>query len=100
MQGLRDLIKRVERDFESEIIESLDGPETLPLLQASDDRPAKPTVQLQLSDTQRRIAFWLNSLPLEKFVSWYPDVSNSHAVAIVRYVKSRTRLTSGTPPGF
>lgn len=51
------------------------------------------------------MAVWLNSLPWKKLLTWYPEISNSHAVIIVRSVHAvesadeETNVT-GTQPRF
>ena len=88
VQGLREAIRRVERGLESEIILSADSTRDIDIQPSS--TVAKGSAQLgskvHLKDSQLRMALWLNSLPIKKYVTWYPEVVNSHAVIIVRRV--------------
>lgn len=43
-------------------------------------------LRVYLKDSQIRMAVWLNSLSWKKTLTWYPEISNSHAVIIVRQV--------------
>ncbi|AAW43063.2 hypothetical protein CNBD5510 [Cryptococcus deneoformans B-3501A] len=82
IQHLRDTIRRIERNIESEFIENADGPsldiynKTTPLQQV--------VVKVQLKDSQLRMALWLNQLPFKKYFTWWPEITNAHATAIVR----------------
>jgi hypothetical protein len=44
----------------------------------------EPTIRVSLTESQRRMVLWLNALNPTKFLAWYPDVPNAHAVIIVR----------------
>jgi hypothetical protein len=72
VEHLRQIIRRVERDLES------------PLIEMDTANVSEQPTKLSLSDNQIRMAMWLNKLRAEKVVTWWPDVPNSHAVAIVR----------------
>jgi hypothetical protein len=43
-----------------------------------------PMLKVYMKDSQLRMAIWLNSLPWKKVLTWYPEITNSHAVIIVR----------------
>jgi hypothetical protein len=43
-----------------------------------------PVLKVFMKDSQLRMAIWLNSLPWKKVLTWYPEITNSHAVIIVR----------------
>lgn len=45
---------------------------------------AEPTIFARLTDSQLRMVHWLNALDPVKYLSWFPDAPNSHAVIIVR----------------
>lgn len=103
--ALRQVIRRVERSIESDLIDSADQdlhldnqvPETerehgnrnseVLGRTGKQDREAEedgPTLKVFMKDSQLRMAVWLNSLPWKKTLTWYPEISNSHAVIIVR----------------
>jgi hypothetical protein len=94
IESLRQAIRRVERELESDLISTLDSPSisTTHRTSAHHD-PAKSIVQshhvktkVLWKDSQLRMALWLNKLPLIKVVSWYPETTNAHSVSIVRCV--------------
>lgn len=84
IQHLRDTVRRIERNIESEFIENADGPSldiynnSTPLQQV--------VIKAQLKDSQLRMALWLNQLPFKKYLTWWPEITNAHATAIVRCV--------------
>lgn len=87
VQSLRDMIRRVERELESEMIDTIES------TSASTNHPPESVsgqgsvkTKLLLTDSQLRMALWLNKLPLKKSVTWYPDEGNAHALSIVRSV--------------
>jgi hypothetical protein len=43
-----------------------------------------PELKVFMKDSQLRMAVWLNSLPWVKILTWYPEITNSHAIIIVR----------------
>ena len=43
-----------------------------------------PSMQVRLDPSQQRMLDWMNELKMDKYVTWYPDMANSHAVAICR----------------
>ncbi|WVN89199.1 uncharacterized protein L203_104416 [Cryptococcus depauperatus CBS 7841] len=84
IQKLREIIRHIERELESDLIQNAEGPsfETI----KTKVTPQEVTIKVQLKDSQLRMAYWLNTLPLRKYLSWWPEVANAHATAIVRYV--------------
>lgn len=90
VEHLRQAIRRIERSIESPLIESADAPERVPLVGVEDEGDKvenhQAIVKLRLSDAQTRMASCLNRLPVKKYVTWYPEVTNSHSVIVVRYV--------------
>lgn len=104
IESLRQAIRKVERELESDLISSLDSPSISITQHAHQSQNghhgqhelAKPhaqahhaRTQVLWKDSQLRMALWLNKLPLIKVVSWYPQTTNAHSVSIVRYVSSR-----------
>ncbi|WVW78563.1 hypothetical protein I302_100519 [Kwoniella bestiolae CBS 10118] len=85
IQALRDGIRRIERSLESDLVENqelLDSP-------ALHHRPRhgvadEGDLKVILKDSQMRMCYWLNQLPLEKYLTWWPEITNAHATAIVR----------------
>ncbi|KAK1926452.1 putative serine esterase-domain-containing protein [Papiliotrema laurentii] len=89
IQSLRDAIRRVERELESDLIESMDSPTDEVhhghVHHKGHSRPhAAVYTKVDLKDSQLRMALWLNKLPIKKYITWYPDVANAHSVSIVR----------------
>ncbi|WVR04562.1 hypothetical protein IAU60_001569 [Kwoniella sp. DSM 27419] len=84
IQALRQGIRRIERDLESDLIGSVDvdtpfhGPAMDP------GHPRDVTLKINLKDSQLRMSLWLNALPMKKYITWWPEVANAHATAIVR----------------
>jgi len=90
--SLRQVIRRVERSIESDLIDSSDPPDD-PIqvfqkkeqnLTDSPEEDAGPALKVFMKDSQLRMAIWLNNLPWVKVLTWYPEITNSHAVIIVR----------------
>jgi len=82
----------VERSIESDIIDSSDPPDD-PIqvfnkkekhLTNSTTEDTGPALKVFMKDSQLRMAIWLNNLPWVKVLTWYPEITNSHAVIIVR----------------
>lgn len=96
IQHLRATIRHIERSLESEFIETIDG--APPAATAADANPPniyhnntpldQVVIKAQLKECQFRMAFWLNQLPFKKYLTWWPEVTNAHATAIVRCVKA------------
>jgi hypothetical protein len=91
--SLRQVIRRVERSIESDLIDSSDPPDdpiqvfhnkghlTNGTTTTKDEGPG---LKVFMKDNQLRMAIWLNNLPWVKVLTWYPEITNSHAVIIVR----------------
>ena len=89
VQHLSSIIRRVEHELETDLLEvgeSGEDEETKVTNGVPNHTPHGSTIQVRLKESQLRMAGWLNSLPLEKHIAWFPSVSNSHAVIIVRSV--------------
>jgi hypothetical protein len=89
--SLRQVIRRVERSIESDLIDSSDPPDDpIQVFQKKEQygtngtKDAGPTLKVFMKDSQLRMAIWLNNLPWVKVLTWYPEITNSHAVIIVR----------------
>jgi hypothetical protein len=83
--------------MESDLIESADAPDRRLASPPAADAPLEVSTKVLLSDSQLRMALWLNALPLRKHTTWFPEVANSHAVIIVRLVqRKRVSLSIGT----
>ena len=86
VQSLRGALRRVERGVEADLLmmddgESMKSRVSIPSTSIESHHIAS---KVRLSDSQKRMVIWLNALPITKFVTWYPDVANSHAIIIVR----------------
>jgi hypothetical protein len=90
--SLRQVIRRVERSIESDLIDSSDPPDDpVVVSHKKDGHPTNgtagnegPVLKVFMKDSQLRMAVWLNHLPWVKVLTWYPEINNSHAVIIVR----------------
>jgi len=90
--SLRQVIRRVERSIESDLIDSSDPPDDpIQVVQKKEGHLTNgstknegPTLKVFMKDSQLRMAIWLNNLPWVKVLTWYPEITNSHAVIIVR----------------
>ncbi|KAL7418562.1 hypothetical protein Q5752_007020 [Cryptotrichosporon argae] len=80
VDSLREAIMRVERSLEQPMILEADSNELTPLRGSSQDGD----VQVLMTDSQLRMCVWLNNLHIKKYVAWFPEVANSHAVIVVR----------------
>ncbi|WWC87004.1 uncharacterized protein L201_001886 [Kwoniella dendrophila CBS 6074] len=96
IQALREGIRRIERSLEEDIAENfeIDSPSIFKSEhhhRQHDDNHHKRTkenpdsdLKIELKDSQLRMCLWLNKLPIKKTLTWWPEVTNAHAVAIVR----------------
>ncbi|WVQ97967.1 hypothetical protein IAU59_005087 [Kwoniella sp. CBS 9459] len=117
IQSLREGIRRIERNIESDLIGSvdIDTPYQLHYQQSPSHqhhqgsdyslegkRPqstgsgnksqslsmssgsSEVELRIELKDSQLRMCMWLNALPIKKYITWWPEVNNAHATAIVR----------------
>ena len=89
--SLRQVIRRVERSIESDLIDSSDPPDDpIQVFQKKEQyltngtNDAEPALKVFMKDSQLRMAIWLNNLRWVKVLTWYPEINNSHAVIIVR----------------
>jgi hypothetical protein len=86
-------IRRVEEELEVDFLEEPDYDEEeyeqgSNLGSTAPTTPHVVTTRVHLKPSQLRMASWLNSLPLEKYLTWFPDVANTHsrALAIVTLI--------------
>ncbi|OCF40927.1 lipid particle protein [Kwoniella heveanensis CBS 569] len=94
IQSLREGIRRIERNIESDLIGSVDIDTPYQLHQSRHkghdsqgsgySHDHKVDLRIELKDSQLRMCMWLNALPIKKYLTWWPEVSNAHATAIVR----------------
>ncbi|KAF7370619.1 putative lipase [Mycena sanguinolenta] len=103
-QKLAHILMQLEKQVEHAVVDLIDDdahagdppadPETAfleqsPSLEGRSRSSGKPQQALPiLTETQRRIAAWLNRLPLKKERAYFPNVMNSHALIICRDVKN------------
>ncbi|WVF69924.1 hypothetical protein IAT40_004708 [Kwoniella sp. CBS 6097] len=96
IQSLREGIRRIERNIESDLIGSVDIDTPYQLHQVHHHHLHKNghelgqrhndgvDLRIELKDSQLRMCMWLNALPIKKYLTWWPEVNNAHATAIVR----------------
>jgi hypothetical protein len=85
VQALRNSIRRLERQVEVGIASVPEiARQTSPNADRRQHAVDTTTPQLLLKDSQLRMSIWLNRLPIKRYITWFPEVANSHAVIIVR----------------
>ena len=113
IEHLRNVIGRFERHLERDLMEEVDPPNSrrrskrsMPstnnhLTQSRTNgielgkavRPRGPdaienkdlpSLRVVFIPSQENMLRWLNQLEMDRYVTWYPDTGNSHAVAICR----------------
>ncbi|GFZ49245.1 LOW QUALITY PROTEIN: hypothetical protein JCM24511_06995 [Saitozyma sp. JCM 24511] len=82
-------LRRVEEELEVDFLEEPDYDEDeyddgSNVGSAAPTTPHVVTTRVHLKPSQLRMASWLNSLPLEKYLTWFPDVANTHSLIVVR----------------
>ncbi|KAF5316535.1 hypothetical protein D9619_006440 [Psilocybe cf. subviscida] len=80
---LLSIFEEIEREVEEAVVDFIDNPDPTPIYQSKSVKKLHPII----TPTHKRIAAWLNTLPLEKEISFFPGVLNSHAMIICRDIK-------------
>ena len=80
---LLSIFEDIEREVEEAVVDFIDNPDPAPIYQSKSAKKLHPII----TPTHKRIAAWLNTLPLEKEISFFPGVLNSHAMIICRDIK-------------
>ncbi len=76
---LLKLIDELEQEMEDAVVDLIDNPDPSPAYQAPLSK-AHPII----SPTHRKIAGWLNTLPIKKEIAFFPRMLNTHATIIIR----------------
>jgi len=76
------LFAELEREMEEAVVDLIDNPDPSPSYQ-----PEMSKQHPIITPNHKRIATWLNSLPIKKELAFFPAVRNSHAMIICRDVK-------------
>ncbi|WWC67845.1 uncharacterized protein I206_101762 [Kwoniella pini CBS 10737] len=94
IQALREGIRRIERSLESDLVENvnveigIDSPSIFKSSILNDNHNSykneESDLKVELKDSQLRMCLWLNQLPTKKILTWWPEINNAHATAIVR----------------
>ncbi|KAJ6493567.1 DUF676-domain-containing protein [Mycena vitilis] len=91
-QKLAHILAQLEKQVEDAVVEFIDSDAAGDTPVSDPERALGKTKPSQeqpiLTPTQRRIAAWLNRLPIIKERAFFPKVLNSHAVIICRDVKN------------
>ncbi|KAF8159499.1 lipid particle protein [Crassisporium funariophilum] len=82
-QKLADILAELEREMEEAVVDLIDNPNPSPLYQSEESRKAHPII----TPNHKKIAGWLNQIPIKKEIAYFPAVRNSHAMIICRDVK-------------
>lgn len=77
-QKLATVFQKLEREFESAAVRTVDSPEgeSYPII--------KSNLHPVVTPTQKRMVEWLNQLPFQKHLAFFPGVRNSHGMIICR----------------
>lgn len=81
-QALIDLVAEIEKEMEEAVVELIDNPDPTPIYQpkVSKEHPI-------ITPNHKKIAQWLNTLPLQRELVYFPAVRNSHAMIVARDVQ-------------
>lgn len=91
-QALIDLIAEIEKEMEEAVVELIDNPDPSPIYQPKVSK-AHPII----TPNHKKIAQWLNTLPLQKELAYFPAVRNSHAMIVSRDVDRFEAHRAGEP---
>ena len=84
IESLRDVIKRFERSIEADLMVQEESDGSIARLNKPIAVSFPSPSKVRLRPSQMQMIVWLRELPFEKYVTWFPEVANSHAVIIVR----------------
>lgn len=75
-EKLSDILAELEREVEESVVDIVDQ-----------SIPSSSRAHPIINANHKKIVNWLNSLPIEKEVAYFPAVRNSHAIIVCRDVK-------------
>jgi len=77
-QRLTTVFQKLEHELENAAAQTVDSPEgaSYPI--------NKSNLHPLVTPTQKRMAEWLNQLPFQKYLAFFPGVRNSHGMIICR----------------
>jgi len=81
-QTLLNLVAEIEREMEEAVVDIIDNPNPSPIYQTKVSK-SHPII----TPNHKKIANWLNTLPIKKELAYFPDVRNSHAMIVSRDVQ-------------
>jgi len=76
---LIDVVESFERQVEESVVDSVET--------QSFELSPSPTSHPIIKDTHRKIAGWLNTLPLKKELAYFPDIPQTHATIVSRDIQ-------------
>ncbi|KAF8170960.1 lipid particle protein [Pholiota molesta] len=82
-RALLDLVEQLELEMEEAVVDNIDDPNRSPMYPPSSVSKGHPII----SPTHKIIASWLNKLPIDKELVFFPAVRNAHGMIISRDVK-------------
>jgi len=82
-QRLAEILAELEREMEEAVVDFIDNPDPSPAYQPENLGRDHPII----TPNHRKIATWLNTLPIKKEIAYFPAVRNSHAMIVCRDVK-------------
>ncbi|PPQ98932.1 hypothetical protein CVT24_003559 [Panaeolus cyanescens] len=82
-ERLAYVLAELEHEMEEAVVDFIDNPDPSPSYLSSEKSRAHPII----SPTHHKIANWLNQLPIQKELAYFPATRNSHAMIICRDVK-------------
>ncbi|KDR80681.1 hypothetical protein GALMADRAFT_61407 [Galerina marginata CBS 339.88] len=80
---LVDMMAELEREMEEAVVDLIDNPDPSPIYQSEVSSKEHPII----TPNHKKIADWLNSLPIKKELGYFPKVRNAHALIVCRDVK-------------
>ncbi|KAF9038479.1 putative serine esterase-domain-containing protein [Panaeolus papilionaceus] len=92
-ERLVHVLADLEREMEEAVVDLIDNPDPSPSYQPAKKSRAHPII----SATHVKIANWLNTLPIQKELAYFPLVRNSHAMIVCRDMKRFEAHKQGLP---
>lgn len=89
-QKLIHILADLEKEMEDAVVDLIDNADSGPVDEASRAHPI-------ISPNHRKIATWLNTLPIKKELAYFESVRNSHAIIVSRDVKRFEMHKLGEP---
>jgi hypothetical protein len=79
-KALLHVLAEIEHEVEDAVVDLIDGSDPVPVYQTLPKSSTHPVI----CSNHRRIAAWLNALPIHKEFAYFEGVANSHAMIVCR----------------